>query len=252
MNGKRFYPTPSTVNWYIRDMHIDDMYRVDFQRRRSDQPIWGYDSEYFDFVAKGKQIIVGNIILNYRYPGYLRNAILNQSYNNFDNIQLVEAKLKAEANQHETTRFYQNVDSLEVEDRLKILGGEVMRLNQKNNTQHSVGKTNVLIDRLKSNMRKIYSTHRNDEENTLSTGDANDFFKSILDEKELHFFDLKARYGFQNVSGGYIRVFKDVLIVGESETVNAAAGVGGDMSSSAQPILEVYPFIARQIIINKY
>ena len=84
----RFYPTPSTCTYTLHksnkygDNHggdamlVDDMYRVDFQRRISHQPIYGYDDTQFAFVAQGKELVTGNMIINFRYPGYLRNLIL--------------------------------------------------------------------------------------------------------------------------------------------------------------------------------
>jgi hypothetical protein len=65
-------------------------------------------------------------------------------------------------------------------------------------------------------------------------------------------FDIIVRYGFQDRPGGYVRVFKDINLIGEEQVVSAQAGAGGDISSSAQPLLEVYPFFCRTIEVKKY
>ena len=73
--ANKFYPTPSTTNYYINGYLIDDVFRIDFKRAQQHQPIYGYHSDKFDFVARGKELVTGQIVINYRYPGYLRNVI---------------------------------------------------------------------------------------------------------------------------------------------------------------------------------
>jgi len=253
----RFYPTPASVTYYIGDILIDDMYRVDFQRRKTDQPIWGYDSKNFDFVAQGKQIISGNLIINYRYPGYLRNVIVKPSIAGKETKKMVDDRMNAADGTERTLQFFQTISSVSLEEKAKLLANEIVRSQNNNNVNKSVnakaGSVNTLISQLKSDMRKINGSIPV-EERIPDTGQntADQFYRSVLDEPDVQFFNLSVRYGFQNIVGGYIRTFKDCFIVGESETVSASAGVGGDMSSSSQPILEVYPFVARDLVVERY
>mgnify|MGYP007114377421 CR=1 FL=1 len=53
-----------------------------------------------------------------------------------------------------------------------------------------------------------------------------------------------------HLDGGFRRIIRDCVIVGESSTYSAAAGAGNDMSSSAQPIFEIYPFFARTVDVT--
>ena len=71
----------------------------------------------------------------------------------------------------------------------------------------------------------------------------------------LQTFDLVVEY--THVGGGQVldpqtpafkRIFRDCYLTGEEQTVSATAGVGNDLSSSAQPILEIYPFFCKTII----
>jgi hypothetical protein len=81
---------------------------------------------------------------------------------------------------------------------------------------------------------------------------------SPLDDKEGAYpFDMTVRYGFQGVPGGFVRVFRDIVLLGESQVVQASAapslqGIGNDTASSAQSLLEVYPFMAKTITVEKY
>ena len=73
----KFFPTPSTTKCYVNDIEVDDMFRVDFKRNINHQPIYGYDDQQYGFVAKGKELVSGQIIINFRYPGYLTALIKN-------------------------------------------------------------------------------------------------------------------------------------------------------------------------------
>lgn len=256
--GNRFYPTPSNVTYYIKDLLIDDMYRMDFQRKVNHQPIWGFDSKSFDFIARGKELINGNIIINYRYPGYLRNAIRKAYTEDYDTMSRVNNKMEMANNSQDPITFFQTIDNMTLENKAKLLANEIgKKLVQDNavskgdfKSQFGSIRTSSLVSILKDNMRKMYGTSPTRDGNS---GDQEDYFSSVLDEDTLQFFDLTVRYGFQGVSGGYVRVFKDCIVYGESQTVSAAAlGGGGDFSSSAQPILEIYPFFAKTIETRRY
>src|SRR5688572_11140905 len=90
---KNHYPTPSSVQYYMSDALIDDIYRIDFKRAINRQPVYGYDSRRFDFVVDGKELITGNIIINFRYPGYLRNIIMDMRIKENENAKLLNRKL---------------------------------------------------------------------------------------------------------------------------------------------------------------
>ena len=47
-----------------------------------------------------------------------------------------------------------------------------------------------------------------------------------------------------------IRHIKKCVLFGESQTISAAGSPAGDMSSSAQPILESYPFIGQRVEVT--
>ena len=287
----RFYPTPSTCTYTIHrpnkvsDNHggdayvVDDMYRVDFQRRISHQPIYGYDDTKFSFVAQGKELVTGNMIINFRYPGYLRNLLLAVSIG-----AQQERKQYLERIENATTRLDDkfaegNIDYLadQIEnaetssEKLKALSN-YMVLNRKNNPSQQIASSFApdgqfdqasflstqgaavykaaptksilaVVEALQDRFVRKYSI--DDEE-----------FRSISVSSPLDIpvnqmtFDMSVKYGNNN-NANFIRIFKDCYITGEEETVSASAGVGNDLSSSAQPILEVYPFFCRTIVTKE-
>lgn len=240
---RRFYPTPSTITYYIGDLLIDDVFRVDFQRKVSHQPIWGYDSKLYDFVAQGKEIVTGNIIINYRYPGYLKNAINRYAAGALETSEQVKVRFEEDQKVTYSPTFFATLDSLDIDQKASFLANTLLQKSGNSKLHINNGVVEKSISRIKQDIRKVYGANSSSEE---TPGDG-DFFKSPLDERTILSFDLTTRYGFQNISGGYIRKFKDCILIGESETVSSSAGAGGDMSSSAQPILEIYPFFARTI-----
>ena len=65
------YPTPGDVKVFIAGSWIDDAYRVDFDNKNQKTPLRGYHQKHYALVADGYRIVVGNILVHYRYPGYL-------------------------------------------------------------------------------------------------------------------------------------------------------------------------------------
>lgn len=241
-SAQKFYPSPSTVTYYIGDVLIDDIFRVDFQRKVSHQPIWGYDSRKYDFVAQGKEVVTGNIIINYRYPGYLRVAIENARLTSEITHVAVQQHFDNNISEVDDPAFLHSIDSMTLSQKAGVLSNKILKLSAA--TAHGVGSRNqALVDELKSTLRNNYGSE--------AEPDILDNLSSPLDDKLITPFDLKLRYGFQNVAGGYIRTIKDCILIGESQTISASAGVSNDMSSSAQPILEVYSFFAKEIVVSK-
>lgn len=248
----RFYPTPSSTTYYINEFLIDDMYRVDFNRRVQHQPIWGYDSKKWDFVAKGKEMVTGNLILNFRYPGYLRNVVLANQLREAQLDDFLKAKLGGfgiETEEGVPTNFFvantdfDNVNTVEAKMKViaDIMAGDLAKSEIAPQT-----KPSVLVKALKANLEKRFflSPHGVKNEDTTQ-------YSSVLDQDEIMPFSLAVRYGFRGTAGGFTRYFEDVIILGEGQTVSASAGAAGDMSSSAQALLEVYPFVCRTLTVKR-
>jgi hypothetical protein len=253
----RHYPTPATTTYYINQYIIDDMFRVDFNRRQQHQPIWGYDSTRYDFIAKGKEIVTGNIIINFRYPGYLRNVMNEHAIAEAANSKRIDDKklTKSQVNrrvrksQEEQDDILQAFDKVaNVSDKNRVIANVMGRAVEVSPSENP--GINESIREMKEALenRFFLSTHGTEEESGLTEGR----LRSPMDESSIIEFDLSVRYGFQGVPGGFQRIFKDVVLLGEQETVSASVNMQGDMSSSAQPILEIYPFVCRTIETKKY
>lgn len=294
----RFYPTPSTCTYTLHKpnkysgghggeaMVVDDMYRVDFQRRVSHQPIYGYDDTQFGFVAQGKELVTGNMIINFRYPGYLRNLIMALAIGaQQDRLEYAEkmenapSKLTDVFEENNIEHLAKDIENLEGSaDKLKAIGnymalnrkggktvvsgldgritGGFIKLDPHNPNSRTVlmkgteskgyhhGNDSIIavIEALQSRFIRKYSR---DDIDDRKAGGQSIYSPLDIPVKEMT-FDMSVRYG-NNSTSNFVRIFKDCYITGEEETVSASAGVGNDLSSSAQPILEVYPFFCRTI-----
>lgn len=248
----KHYPTPTTTTYYVDEYLIDDIYRLDFQRKITEQPIWGYGSRNYDFIARGREIVTGNIIINFRYPGYLRNIIqLKKSTDDTITKEMIKQKL--------------------IEGSSKDYEGDGALLNNYHEIDTSEHKMSVLSDlaasslSARSNSGALLSNSIEQAKNMLikrnlftkksSQLPVNSMASPLDGPTGAHPFDIVVRYGFQGVPGGFVRRFSDVVLIGESQVVQASAAAGaggGDTASSAQALLEVYPFFCRTIIVDKY
>lgn len=241
----KFYPTPSTTKSYINEIELDDMFRLDFKRNINHQPIYGYDDQQFGFIAKGKELVSGQIIINFRYPGYL-TAVIRNSAKYKDIIDKSMEIFKPTDNQVFTEVqddfLKTNIESLEGEDKMKYIA-QIL-------TGKGVGAREKQIIKFKNDLKDLYINDARNEDKAVLALEEFSGLQSPLDfDTSNNKFDLVVKYGFQNDDGMYQRIFRDCVLVGESSTISAAAGAGNDMSSSAQGILEVYPFFARTIDI---
>jgi hypothetical protein len=252
-NGFRNYPTPSNVSYFINGYRVDDIFRVDFQRKTNHQPIYGYDDELYSFVAKGKELVYGNIIINFRYPGYLRNAIIEFSQNAYERDKLFDQKvgMNGDVDILDAKSIVDFIDtSGDIGEQSQVLANFILNPNQYNDQNpaaarlrqvaNGVGSNNVLISALKESYYKKLAAQRGELDLYHS-------YESPLDIPKILPFDLEVKYNSGNENGIFTRIFKDIVLTGEEETVSASSGGGNDMSSSAQPILEVYSFFAKTI-----
>lgn len=284
MVNTRIYPTPSTTKYYIsqsgggKHYLVDDMYRVDFQRRVTHQPIYGYNSRKFDFVAKGKELTTGNIVINFRYPAYLYNLLavsdMEASLNDYAaNKAIWKGERLPGMLDFDPANTFATLESMEnSDDKLKFLSnilideiaptsaGSVKKRNYYSSLsnltsmatniggQEATGTSINSVLQLALLVKDMYKRKFAGKEAPPTVHDG------PLDRGLFHpnrGFDIVVEYGpdtgIKPLSARFKRVFKDCYLTGEEETVSASAGVGNDLSSSAQPILEIYPFFCKNI-----
>lgn len=70
-----WYVTSSQAKIYINGLWLDDCYDITYQYHESKQPVYGYNSKYFDDILPGQVLISGSFTINYRHDGYLSKIL---------------------------------------------------------------------------------------------------------------------------------------------------------------------------------
>lgn len=65
------YYSGAQITIWFGDIWVDDITSIAWDYRQEKRPIYGYNSQYFDAVAKGQIIIQGQFRINFREKGYL-------------------------------------------------------------------------------------------------------------------------------------------------------------------------------------
>lgn len=251
------YPTPSDVRIYIHNHLIDDAFRVEYEERSSKQPLMGYHQKYYSRVADGKIYIVGNIIIHYRFPGYLTYAI--KSVLDKRETDMVADRTPQGSGQSVPVNPVQQLRTPETRMPTRSQALEMINVLRKASISERV---ELLTKSFDLGYFDIYS--RLLDAVYLNESDRNNFIEAKIDGLQSPVeigpddftgghrgVDLSLYYGnvptYHSPDGVYVtEVLEGVHFTGRRKVVNASTS-GGDLSASGQSLLEVYPFFARSV-----
>jgi hypothetical protein len=232
------YPTPAQTSIFVGNLHVDDAYGVSFEVQNPRVPLYGYNQRYFSLVADGKILVTGNLVINYRAPGYFLYAIRRhqaQVRKRTEYIRYTESlgdaalglaapipeQTQKPMDRPELRRFYSSLKATaEPGERLKIMAEAMI-----NNTFREAS----LLAR--AAFLQAETGERDTNPAMIPARDAP--------------FDIQLAYGALE---GSVRVdtLKNCYVTGMGKVINASAHGGGGSMSGA-PILETYPFIAQTV-----
>lgn len=215
------YPTPAQVSVFVGDVWIDDAFRLEVRYQNPQIPLYGYSEAEFSEVAQGKRIVQGSLIINYRYPEYLRTAIESIGYKRMERSKAIE--------------MINDLRTSSVEDRIAALE-EARALGRGKEMKP------IFVNEFAQRRGKIQPEFARDKagQDRLATHIPSAMRMSASEEVTLKiFFDTPeaAQYHWE-VEG--------VHLVGSAMTISNQAQ-GGDASASGMPLYEVYTFFARRI-----
>ncbi|MDY0198882.1 MAG: hypothetical protein RBR68_13810 [Tenuifilaceae bacterium] len=119
------YATASQAKIYSNGILIDEAYDLQYSYKESKEPIYGYNSKYFDDMVGGTVIIFGAFTVNYRHDGYLY-SILNKSAN----TSLTSGENNIKSNQQKYNDYLKKVNSYkELQDKIKQIGDKIKAEN---------------------------------------------------------------------------------------------------------------------------
>lgn len=259
------YPTPGDVKIYVDDLLVDDAYRVDYEEQDKKIPLYGFHQKLYADVADGKVIVVGNIIIHYRFPGYLNHALQRVLVARERNALKDTAVMSpgpgpapggpgGAPGQQVIQRGYGGalpVISSFIEDiRRARTPADFVGMLKQAATSGTFEPASLVLQELFGSNAEFYGD-RNQIEGALEkatvsspvTSGPQDFIGGWKG------FDLRLDYGYigTRTQGVYhSEVLKGVHLTGRRKVVNASTA-GGDLSASGQSLLEVYPFFCREV-----
>lgn len=65
------YYTAAQGRLYIGGIQIDECYDIQYQYREAKEPVYGYNSKFFDAVLPGTVLVTGSFTINYKHDQYL-------------------------------------------------------------------------------------------------------------------------------------------------------------------------------------
>jgi len=208
------YYSGSQVTVFIDDVWIDDAASFQVNIMQNKQAIYGYGSQFYDFVARGKVLVSGNLTINYKDPNYLWIILANK-----------EARLRqAELDKRENLRL-----TGKITEASQLPGGD------------TPGRSPQVAESL---VRRLTGAQREDEQfKSISELFEEEFWgrpekTPILDPEpsSLNHSPFNLHFLYKGDTIGVIEELSDVELLGRAKIVEA----------NGQPIQEVYNFIARK------
>ena len=225
------YPTPAQVSVFLGEIWLDDAYRIEVRDQNPLIPLYGYGESEYTAVAQGKRIVQGSLIINYRYPEYLRAAIDGQGHKQVDMDRSV-----ALAHALRTAPIEERIALLE-DARMSGVGREAKDIFISQfigaQAQESLAHASPEIREQVMEAQRQASSTGGAIASGMRTDPREDLTLKI-------YFDTPDRCEY------YARV-EGVRLVGRAMTISNAANSGGDASSSGQNLFELYPFFARRV-----
>lgn len=125
------YISGSQARIFIGGILVDEVFDLQYQYKETKEPLYGYNSKYFDHILRGQVIIYGSFTINYIHDAYLysilkktnsKNSIQDEKnlINDRDNYKKDFTKLLRD-HKGTTQRLYDLKRQLKQEDGLSLL-----------------------------------------------------------------------------------------------------------------------------------
>lgn len=203
------YPSPAEVKIYLNNNWVDDAYRIEYTLSNQRTPLYDYTSQYFKGVAEGTSIIQGQLIINFRFPGYLEYAIHQQLVKDSNVLKPL----------NEAADVFND-----------LLKGSDQERIQRLLAYKKAGSLGYAKQLLK---------YTGEDSNKSSVPNRAISHKTIP-------FNIQIKYGGEEAL--HVKILKDCYIIGEAQVISASSIAGGDLSASGMPIYEQYSFFAKEVI----
>jgi len=226
------YPTPAQAAIYIGQWHVDDAYSIDFNWRSTTEPLYDYRRPRFVNASIGKELVIGSLAVNFRYPGYLYTAIADT----LKTIPDTDFQAAAEGARSGSSFVEHYLDLMRKGDAQSRIALLMDAAAEGPNVLRKVSALAYYIENLNSEILPY-----NDKVRYLDVFDA-----QFSGSGRVLPIDVWLHYG--NLDEPHVaRVIRNVVFTGKSEQAHAGAMAAGGLSASGINTLEVYSFFAQTV-----
>lgn len=214
--------TPSHIGVFLGNYLIDDIFSIEIESKETNTPAFGLYSKEWSTVIGGKSLVIGNFSINFRYPGYLNQAVLRAQENTKD-TDIEEQKLEQEYQRV----FDEIMRTGDAEQRIQAL--TMARARSKKEFSRAAEALDRIIKSMPASSKiipDVFSTQ----------------FNNYIRNKPI---DIWIHYGKLNEKHTAY-CLEDVVFQGCAMEANAGANPSGGMSASGVGLLEIYSFIAKK------
>jgi len=154
----REYFSGSQTSLFIGDIWVDDITDLSYSLTHSRRPIYGYGSQYFDFMPKGNILIEGSFSINFREPNYLwlilsryekfdaTKNIYNEKYKKDKGVEAFNARTYSGDRRKRFNDFFKTLDPKSVQEKLVEQSKEFNGIPETNDIENFNHRSfNILI-----------------------------------------------------------------------------------------------------------
>jgi hypothetical protein len=230
------YPTPAQAGIYIGEWHIDDAYSVDWNWRSTTSPLFDYRRPRMVNAAIGKELVVGSLSINFRYPGYLFHAISETLKNLPQDLAGPDIATAIEAARNGTSYVEHYLDVMRsgtIAERINLLMEAAVKGPTALRKVSALGYVaeNLLKADSDSGGKRLYPDVFDAQYSGLGRVYPVDIW--------VHYGDLDEPH--------VAKLIKNVVFTTKGEQVHAGAMAAGGLSASGINVLELYSFFAQTV-----
>jgi hypothetical protein len=233
------YFSGSQAAVYIGDIWVDDINYIEWTLQQTRTPLYGYNDTLFRDVSKGQVIVQGSFRINFREAGYL--FLILDRYRSImkGETSLIKGGIKEDATIESVINGTAN--PLTRADVNRSLSGYSQSEKEFDRTQQLTSAFLRGYSNIKSNPTARFDELEQEIWGSGKNGTTTNILESTArraDYPDLNPFDIFVTFGEHNSKHATIQKLTNVHILGNNKSI----AVG------AEPIQEIYTFIARNVL----
>jgi hypothetical protein len=231
--------TGSNVSIFCGSNLITNVFGVSWELSQGKRPVYGYNSMYFDAIATGQVLVLGQLYINYQHPNYLSNLLQQYHADKGSN----DIRSIANSEREILQQLLDNVQNNKgLNSNLSALNVQEIFENPKLLARAEGILSRGQLDSIDIPLPNLLTGERGEEDALYRRPDqfsSNQGLKEPLDIIITHGDPNLGDAMYRERTASYVPsssiILRNIHFIGESQQV----------MSDDQPIMEVYKFIAR-------